>query len=141
MALIKYNDPFSMMDNFFSNSKIPSVFEDDWLESRFRGGKMELKETEKELRVKAPVYGVSPEDVDVTVKDGVLTIKGSAKKEDEKGEKTIHSRMETEFFYQTTLPREVEDGKTTAKVKNGVVTVTIPKSEGSKGKKIKVIAE
>lgn len=137
MAIIKYQDPLSVWDNVFSPSF--SSFNDDWFESRVGGKGLQVSETDKQLKVKAPIYGVDPDDVEISVNDGLLTIKGSAKKEEkDKDEKTIHSRFETEFFYQTSLPREVDEAKASAQVKNGVVTITIPRSEGRKGTKIKV---
>jgi len=141
MAIIKYRDPLSVWDNVFS-PKFPSLFDEDWLDSRSNGKGLEVTETAKQIKVKVPVYGVDPEDVDISVHDGLLTIKGSAKQEQkDKDEKTLHSRFETEFFYQTSLPREVNEDAAQATIKNGVVTIIMPKSEGRKGKKIKVTKE
>lgn len=142
MSLQKYN-PNSIWDVF--NSRMPSVFDDldtfmpivpSWMHKN-----IEVVEKEDSYVAKAPVYGVEPKDVEVSVNNGILTVSGEAEKEETDKKDKYHSKMETTFHYQVSLPRSVDEDKVTAKVKHGVVTVTIPKSKSSSGKKITVTAE
>jgi|GEM_PF-506585 len=143
MSLVKYNDPF--FGPFYT--KWPSVFDDtDDLLSYDSPKALSLEEDEDKYIAKAPVYGVDPKKVIVSVKGNTLTIKGSAEKSKEekgkKGKKVVYSSsMQKSFFYQASLPGEVKGKQAKAKVKNGVVTVTIPKAEEEKDQLVKIEVE
>lgn len=93
--------------------------------------------------VKAELPGMGKEDIDVKVTDGLITISGEKKKE-EKVEKKNYYRMERSYgsFTRTLrLPTEVQTEKATAKFKDGVLEVRIPKTEEAKKKEKKVLIE
>ncbi|MGQ9570845.1 MAG: Hsp20/alpha crystallin family protein [Thermodesulfovibrionales bacterium] len=93
--------------------------------------------------VKAELPGMGKEDIDVKVTDDLITISGEKKKE-EKVEKKNYYRMERSYgsFTRTLrLPTEVQTEKATAKFKDGVLEVRIPKTEEAKKKEKKVLIE
>jgi len=103
---------------------------------------VDLSETDGHVVVKAALPGIQPEDVDISVSDGVLTIKGETKSE-EKGETENYHRREIRygaFSRAITLPSEVDDAKAEAEFRDGVLTVTLPKAEEARPKQIKVKA-
>lgn len=101
---------------------------------------VDMYETENDLVVSAPIPGVRPEDVEITITGEVLTIKGATKSEYGEDGANYH-RQERRFgaFARTLeLPVSVEAAKAEAKVKDGVLTLTLPKAESLKPKTIKV---
>ena len=90
--------------------------------------------------VKASVPGVAPEDVEVTLSDNVLTIKGEMKEDKEIKEETYHVRERRfgQFVRSVTLPMPVNADKIEAINENGVLTLTLPKAESTKPKRIEV---
>ena len=92
------------------------------------------------LVVRATLPGVKPEDAEVVVCDGTLSIKGEAKFEKEiKEEEYLHREHRYGAFHRTVaLPRELDTGKAAATYDNGILTVTIPRREESKHKPLKI---
>lgn len=98
----------------------------------FKGGepKVDILQTENEVVVRADVPGVKKEDINVTVTEDTITIRGEAKSDyEERKEDYFHA----ERFYGTysrtlPLPALVAAEKATAKFEDGVLTVTIPKA-------------
>ncbi len=96
-----------------------------------------------EVVVSAEAPGVDPKDLKVTVQNDIFTIEGERKPED-LGENAVTHRAEREFgrFSRSIrLPYEVDNSKVTARYRNGVLTVTLPRSEVSKPKQIAVATE
>ncbi len=101
---------------------------------------VDVIDRENEVLVRAEVPGVNKDELDVTVTDNRITIKGEYRKED-KEERGDYHRSETSYgsFSRTVeLPAEVDGTKGSAKFENGVLEVTLPKHETSKKKSIKV---
>ena len=90
------------------------------------------------LDVEAP--GVSKDQFDVKVQDGVLTIRGERKHEEEKKDKNIYrsERMYGRFERSFTLPPVADSAKIEAEYKNGVLALKIPKKEVAKPAQIEV---
>lgn len=142
MSITKYRDN-SLFGPFFT-TRFMSPFDDDDFFGDLQGKNLNIEETEDKVTVSAPVYGVEPSDVEVFVRGNVLTIKGEAKQKDTKkqGKKVVYkSSMQTSFNYSTTLPSMVVGSKAKAKVKNGVVTIEVPKSEEEKSKRVQIDVE
>ena len=100
----------------------------------------EVSETDAEVVVKMLVPGVEKEQLQISVDDDVLTVRGEVRKEAEETKKNYH-RQEIRYGAiqrSVRLPVEVEAGKATASLKNGTVTITLPKSTQPKAKQIKV---
>lgn len=90
--------------------------------------------------VKASVPGVPPENVDVTISDNVLTLKGESSEEKEVHKTNYHLRERRfgSFSRSLTLPAAVESDMIEATQENGVLTLRLPKSEKIQPKKIAI---
>jgi HSP20 family protein len=93
--------------------------------------------------VKAEVPGLDPKDIDISLSDGLLTIKGEKKQEREEKEEDYHlvERSYGTFTRSIRLPKEVQRDKINASYKNGVLKVVLPKSEEAKKKEVKIKVE
>ncbi len=125
------------MDNL-----VGSFFGDwDWPAwGRSRWPAIDIAEEENQYVVKAEVPGCKPEDVEISLSGNVLTISGEKKEEQEKNEKGYYhmERSYGSFRRDLALAAEVDTAKIQAECKDGVLTITLPKSEKAKPTKIKV---
>ena len=103
---------------------------------------MDVSETPEALVVKAEVPGVDPKEVEISVSGDTLTLKGEKKEEKEEKGKTWHriERSYGSFFRSVTLPAPVDADRIAAEVRDGVLTITLPKTEKAKTKRIEVKA-
>lgn len=103
---------------------------------------VELSEQDGNYQLKAELPGVSKDNIDVEVTDDVVTIKAETKKEEEeKKENTYRSEFRYgKFIRSVQLPSEVDNSNAKAEFKDGILTVTLPKTreEESKTKKITI---
>jgi HSP20 family protein len=99
-----------------------------------------MEETDKEIIVKADLPGVDPKAVEVSVQDGVLTVRGERKEEREEKKKNYRcvERFAGSFYRAVALPPGADAEKVTATSTNGVVMITIPKKPEAQPKKITV---
>lgn len=110
---------------------------DDFDNLAFQKG-LKVHEDAKNIYVEAVVAGVPTKDVDVDIEDGVVTIKAEKKIEEKvKGE---YSSAMYSYYYTCALSSGQWD-KTKAEVEDGILTLTIPKAESAKPKKITVKAK
>ena len=102
--------------------------------------KVNVIEREDEFQVEAELPGMEKDDVEVSVTPSSLTIKASTRKETKEEKGDYHRREIHAGHYSRTLPLPsgVETDKTKAKFKNGVLTLTMPKSEEAKTRSIKI---
>ncbi|MGR9086067.1 MAG: Hsp20/alpha crystallin family protein [Gammaproteobacteria bacterium] len=101
---------------------------------------VDIKEDSDKFVLQADIPGVSPEDIDVSMENGVLTIKGEKKTEsktEEQGYKRIERAYGT-FYRRFSLPDTANADAISAKSKHGVLEIVIPKREAIKPKKISV---
>lgn len=103
----------------------------------------DVSETKNDIIVKTEVPGLDPKDIDISLADGILTIKGEKKQEKEEKEESYHliERSFGSFSRSIRLPKDVQADKISANYKNGVLKVTLPKSEEAKKKEIKIKVE
>lgn len=136
----RYADPFAEMrnemerlfDSFTGHgwARMPALFR-----SEPGGGNgtmvptMDIKETGTALVVEAELPGLEDKDVNVTLRDGVLTIKGEKKSEREEKEEDYHltERSYGRFERSFRLPETIDDDKIAATFDKGVLKVTLPK--------------
>lgn len=123
-----------MFDSFFGDSGFFStdLFKGDRFSSF--APKVNISEDEKSIEVTAELPGMKEKDIDVVLKDNVLTIKGERKNEHEEKKKNYH-RVESSygsFQRSVQLPDEVDADKVKASFRDGVLTVDMPKSEKAK---------
>ena len=95
---------------------------------------------DQELVLKAELPEMAREDIDITVENFVLTLKGEKKLSGEVKEEQFHhvERRYGAFSRSFSLPRTVDASKVTADYKNGVLTVRLPLREEAKPRQIKV---
>jgi HSP20 family protein len=102
-----------------------------------------ILEREGDIEITVEMPGVDSKDVEVTIEDGVLSIKGERHFEEVSEGETYH-RVESSFGAferRFTVPTSVDSGKIEAKFKNGVMALVLPKREESKPRTVKVKVE
>ncbi len=125
-----------LFDQLFENFNFPEIFS----EGKEMIPKIDVSETEKDLLLRAEVPGVKKDDIEVTLTDGLLTIKGEKKHESEEKKENFH-RVESYYgsFSRTLrLPGEIEANNVEANYKDGVLKITIPKAKKAETKKINI---
>jgi len=102
--------------------------------------RVDVEETDKEILVKADLPGVDPKDVEISVENGVLTVRGEKKEQKEEKKKNYHrvERSAGAFYRAIVLPPSADAEKVNATSTNGVVTITIPKKTEAQPKKIAI---
>lgn len=101
---------------------------------------IDLSETEDDLILKAEVPGINPEDLDISITDDILTIKGEIKQEFVKENENYH-RMERRYesFSRTLqLPCRVMIEDVEATYKEGILTIIMPKCKPEISQKVKI---
>jgi HSP20 family protein len=137
-------DPFREMMSMRSSMDrlLDRFFEEpfgEWQTSDW-GLPLDLTEDEDEFVVKASVPGIDPDDLDITLSENTLTIKGEIRKEEEKEEERYHLRERRygRFTRSISLPASVKSDQIEAEYNKGVLTLHLPKTEEVKPKRIPV---
>jgi HSP20 family protein len=101
---------------------------------------IDIHQDKDSVYVTCEVPGMKKEDIDITLHEGMLTLSGERKREEEvKDGETFRSERFFGKFHRTfTLPTPVVEGKVKASYQNGILTVTLPKAEEAKPKRIDV---
>ena len=143
MTLVKWNPTRSLMTDF--DRIFDSMFTHDL--PRFSSVKswipaVDVNETETEFLLSADMPGLDKKDVSIDIHDGVITIKGERAIDNEKStdDYRIRERQLGSFNRSFRLPDNVNEDKVAAKFKNGVLTVTLPKTKEilPEGRQIKI---
>jgi HSP20 family protein len=102
--------------------------------------RVDVSETDTEIKLEAELPGVDEKDVEVVLSDGRLTIKGEKKQEKEEKKKDFHlvERSYGSFARSIALPFEADPDQVKAKFANGVLTITVPKPPEVKAKEKKI---
>jgi HSP20 family protein len=113
---------------------------EDWLSDYEGQLNIDMYQTKDNVVIKSTIAGVRPEDIDITVANDMLTIKGARKKED--------NISQDDYFYQecywgnfsrsVIIPVDIDSEEIEADLKDGILTVIIPKAAKAKTKKVKV---
>ncbi|MBI5022757.1 MAG: Hsp20/alpha crystallin family protein [Candidatus Magasanikbacteria bacterium] len=101
---------------------------------------IDVYETKDAVVAETPLAGIDPKDVEVTVQNGVLTVKGESKKESEVDEKNYYRKevRSGSFYRQVALPTKVQEDGASAEFENGMLKIIIPKAAEIKARTIKV---
>ena len=143
MNIVKYA-PKTYVDRFFDTDRL---FNDFWpwapVEGRQgfgEGLKVNIVENEDSYTLTAEVPGIKEKDIDLEIKDGLMTLKGHAEESQEKEEN--HYRMREfnrkSFERSFRIGEGVDPDKISARLENGVLTVVLLKKEEAKPKMVKV---
>jgi HSP20 family protein len=118
-----------LFDDVFRGFGAPARFGSPLMEGRFGWPSIELHETDKALTISAELPGLSEKDVQVEITNGVLTLRGEKKSErTDDGGRYFSERYYGAFERQIPLDG-VEEDKAEAKFHDGILTITLPKSE------------
>lgn len=118
----------------------PKETNEEWLND-FEGQlNIDMYQTKDNVIIKSTIAGVRPEDIDITVANDMVTVKGSRKKEE--------NIAQDDYFYQecywgnfsrsVIIPVDIDSEEIEADLKDGILTVVIPKAAKAKTKKVKV---
>jgi HSP20 family protein len=117
----------------------------DWLEE-VEGGEegqltIDVYQTDSDIIIKSTIAGVNPENIDVSITNDMVTIRGKRiKDETVEAENYYYQELYWGAFSRSViLPVEVDSDKAKASIKNGILTIKLPKSEKIKTKKIQVL--
>lgn len=146
MALVRY-EPWNMLDqlhremNQLFDSRLRKNGDDEskvataeWVPA------VDIREEPQRFVIHADIPGVDPKDIEVHMENGILTIKGERKQETEE-EKEGYKRIERvrgSFFRRFSLPDTADADAISAKAKDGVLEVIIPKHEQQQPRRIQV---
>ena len=147
MTFVRYNPNrsyLSMQDTM--NSLVNALFNTDISTPDSGNGeyapRMDMKELDDAYILKLTMPGLEKDDIDISITDGVLTVKGETKEdnenEDEKGTWLVREHKHFTYYRSVRLPSEVQADKAEAEYKNGVLNLTLPKAEEVKPKSIPV---
>jgi len=122
---------------FFGDTGFPVFSESVWAPA------LDVKETKENIVVTAEIPGLTAKDVEVTISGDLLIIKGEKKQEKEEKEESylLIERRYGSFSRSVRLTSEVDTKNIKAAHKEGVLTITLPKSEKAKEKQIKINVE
>lgn len=137
MSLIRY-EPTSLLSQF--HDEVSRLFDARYNPTSEWAPAVDIKETDKQYIIHADVPGVDPKSLDVTLENDILTIKGERRWE-ETQESESYKRVERArgtFYRRFVLPDTADADSVTAKTRDGVLEVLIPKQEKVLPRKIKV---
>ena len=130
-------DPIRDIDNLFRAGRVlPSVGERN---SNWRPA-IDVREASDAYRIDVELPAVSPEDVEVSCKDGLLTISGERKHRREDGDERVHrsERLFGRFARSFRLPEDTDHDSIEATADQGVVTILVAKRENGGARSIEV---
>jgi HSP20 family protein len=113
--------------------------EDGWFVGRTVPS-IDVSETDAAVEAKVDLPGMKPDEIDIRLNANVLTVSGERKEEKEEKGKTYHrlERRAGTFSRSITLPCPVAEDEVAAEFHDGVLTITLPKTEQANARKIKV---
>ncbi len=144
MAISRRPSPFGelvslrqAMDRLFEDS---FVRPDQWIGVDGGAVALDVTSTKDELVVRAALPGVKPQDVDITVEAGTLTISGESHEEtrSEGAQQLLTEIRRGSFRRSVSLPSGLEADKATATFDNGILTLRIPRAEAVKPRQIRI---
>jgi HSP20 family protein len=134
MTLVKWTPRSTSILNDM-DKMISNVFENDWnfpVHSKTNWSPpVDVKETDDSFTLTADIPGLTKKEVNVNVSDGIVSISGERKFENEKESDNYHyrERQYGSFLRTFNLPETVNEEKITANFKNGILSIELPKQE------------
>lgn len=126
------NEMNRMMDRIFREGNLTET--GMWLPP------IDLSETNDKITVKAEIPGIDSKDIDISIQENTLFLKGEKREEKEEKGKNYYrvERQYGSFSRSVVLPATVDTDKVTAECKNGVLEITLQKKEEVKPKQISI---
>jgi HSP20 family protein len=137
----------SAADDFFNEPQVnhsvkPQAQNESWLEEDYEEGQLsvDVYQTSDKIVIQSTIAGVRPEDIDITVNNDMVTIRGKREIDNtlQSDDYFIQECYWGGFSRSIILPAEIQSEKIEATLKNGVLTITLPKVIKSKPVSIKV---
>lgn len=137
-------DPFASLQHDMDD--LLSRFKADWngdLPTAIALPSIDLSETDEAIQVRMDVPGMKPEEIEIEASGNTLRLRGEHKEEKEEKGKTFYRRERRSGAFARTLalPAAIKEDKVSAECKDGVLTITLPKTEVAKTHKVKVVAK
>jgi len=123
-----HRDVNRLFDDVFRGFGVPSLGS---FERSFASPHVEFGETDTEIHVTAELPGLDEKDVELALEDGVLTLRGEKRSEIDDKDRGYSERSYGRFERRIALPKGIEADKAGATFRNGVLTITLPKSAAS----------
>ncbi|MDD5322035.1 MAG: Hsp20/alpha crystallin family protein [Methylococcales bacterium] len=138
-SLLSFDEFDSFFDDFLSR-RWPRLMDWNFPAGLERGfPKVDIIDHDNEIEVQAALPGVKKEDLDVSISNQTITIRTSTKEEKKEEGKYFRREITRGEFQRTlSLPDNVDDANAKASFKDGILKVTIPKTEKSKRKTIEI---
>lgn len=119
-----------LFEQFWREPMVPDFFDEPWGFSP----RVDVEETEEEVRVTAELPGLEEKDFQLQLGEGELVLSGEKQVEHEDRRRGRWERSYGKFYRSIPLPCEVEAERVTARFKNGVLTVTLPKAPAARAR-------
>ena len=146
MTIVRRPSPFGELVSL--RQAMDRLFEDSFVRPRTWAGQgsegsslaLDAQVNADELVVHAALPGVKPDDVEITIENGTLTIAGESRSEsrNENNQVLLQEIRRGSFVRSVTLPNGLEPDRATASFENGVLTLRIPRAEQVKPRTIKI---
>jgi HSP20 family protein len=145
MTLVRRTSPLGELVSL--RQAMDRLFEDSFIRPRFAGlvGEgttlpLDVTSTADELRIDASLPGIRPEDVEITVEDGTLTIRADStvERETTEGDVLVSEIRHGSVSRAVALPSGLEPDKATATFEHGVLHLSIPRAEAVKPRQIRI---
>ncbi len=120
-----FDDAFRAFGRPLANGGLPSFGSFTW-------PSVEISETDSDVRVTAEMPGLAENDIEVLLKDGMLTLRGEKRSETEDKERQFSERYYGRFERHIPLNAEIDEDRVDARFKNGVLTIVLPKTESAR---------
>jgi len=133
------------MDHLFDdwaeglNIRVPSVWKEEGGNGLYNP-RIDMVENEKAIKVTAELPGINDKDLEITVSDDSITIRGEKSEEKETKENNYHCHERRYGSFERTLPlpSEVDSNKASAEFKKGILQITLPKTQREQKKRHKL---
>jgi HSP20 family protein len=135
-----YRDMGHLLNDFFN---IQKQHDSSYIETSTWSPLVDIKEEKNCFLVIADVPGVKKEDIDISLENHVLTLKGERQFEQTEQHQgyTRRERTQGKFYRRFSLPQTADDAKITARYTQGILEIRIPKREAATEKKIEISVE
>lgn len=133
--------------SFFRFPSFPNLWEEmegrlgQWMGGDGGNTGVTVSEDDQNVYIEAHLPGLKSSEIDLSLNQNTLWIKGEKKEEEEDKEKKYYRRARSSFFYQVDLPSQVEENSEKAQFQDGVLKVTFTKARANQVRKISIREE
>lgn len=133
-------DPYTEFDRI--NREMAQLFDDAWTQPSLPEGGFvpmaDIEETDEAFVVEIEVAGVDRDDIEIELTGRMLSVSGERKEKERTGILRKKTRVTGRFAYEVSFPGDLDEDGVSASYEAGVLTVTVPKAEQEKARKIQI---